>query len=278
MSRKMDFIPLICDYEWIRNQMYEDLKYRLESRHSQTSLGRPLYYRINTQIIITQECPYHCPFCIERKNPMEGKNDFEKQIVALKQVLSEHPAARLTITGGEPGLYPHHVKNLVDTYFANGDKTFVSINTSGYSTELNGLAHINLSVNDYVKPDTKKFPVCTLQTVLKDGDMTLNNLRKIMMENPNVDAFSFRYLSFLEKHDYSVRVFNEMQWSDDFQVSTFRVGDFFVYVTFNWFYNGKKKHGRITLGDMYQQQHNDYQDGYSNIIIHPNGEVRINWK
>lgn len=33
MSRKMNFIPHIPDYKWIREQMKEDLKYRLETRN-----------------------------------------------------------------------------------------------------------------------------------------------------------------------------------------------------------------------------------------------------
>ena len=42
MSRKLNFIPYIKDYEYIRTQMKEDLGYRLESRQEKTSLGRPL--------------------------------------------------------------------------------------------------------------------------------------------------------------------------------------------------------------------------------------------
>lgn len=40
MSRKMNFIPHIPDYKWIREQMKEDLKYRLETRNDLTSLGK----------------------------------------------------------------------------------------------------------------------------------------------------------------------------------------------------------------------------------------------
>lgn len=99
MSRKLSFIPPIPDYEWIRHQMQEDLKYRLETRREKTSLGRPLYYRINVQIIMTQECPYHCPFCLERQHPMKDAFQAEAQKEALRQILKEHPYARLTITG-----------------------------------------------------------------------------------------------------------------------------------------------------------------------------------
>ena len=42
MSRKLNFIPEIPDYDYIKNQMEEDLKYRLENRKRKTSLGRPL--------------------------------------------------------------------------------------------------------------------------------------------------------------------------------------------------------------------------------------------
>lgn len=49
MSSKLNYIPLIGSYEDIRAEMADDLQYRLESRYRTTSLGRPLYYRINVQ-------------------------------------------------------------------------------------------------------------------------------------------------------------------------------------------------------------------------------------
>ena len=116
MSSKMNYIPYISSYEDIRAEMSNDLQYRLANRTVRTSLGRPLYYRINVQMITTQECPFHCPFCLERQNPMSGDNDFDAQIEALRRVLLEHPNARLSITGGEPGLYPKHIANIVETY------------------------------------------------------------------------------------------------------------------------------------------------------------------
>ena len=87
MSSKMNQIPFLSSYEDVRAEMNRDLQYRLNSRTAQTSLGRPLYYRINVQMITTQECPFHCPFCLERQNPMSGDNDFDAQIEALKRVL-----------------------------------------------------------------------------------------------------------------------------------------------------------------------------------------------
>ena len=188
MSRKLSFIPYIPNYEFIKEQMQEDLKYRLTDRKRLTSLGRPLYERINVQIVMTQECPYNCPFCMERKNPMTGLFDAEQQILSLKKVLKEHPNARLTITGGEPGLYPEHVKKLVDVFKQNSNNVFVCINTAGYSTELNGIAHINLSVNDYVKPDYREFPDCTYQTVLIGNEMNISNIKKIINSNIPIDV------------------------------------------------------------------------------------------
>lgn len=81
-------------------------------------------------------------------------------------------------------------------------------------------------------------------------------------------------MSRMEKFDYDVTLFNELRLDPEIRVGTFRVGDFFAYVTFDW----KGRHARITLGDMYQQTHNDYQDGYSNIVIHPDGRVATNWR
>ena len=55
MSSKMNQIPFLSSYEDVRAEMNRDLQYRLNSRTAQTSLGRPLYYRINVQMITTQE-------------------------------------------------------------------------------------------------------------------------------------------------------------------------------------------------------------------------------
>ena len=90
----------------------------------------------------------------------------------------------------------------------------------------------------------------------------------------NADSFSFRFLSGLSKKEYPVDVWNELQNDSEIDIHTFRIGDFFVYATFD--YAGK--HARVTLGDMWQQKHNDYSDGYSNIIIHPDGRVATNWR
>lgn len=270
MSIKLGFIPFIDSYKFIRDEMENDLEYRLESRHLKTSLGRPLYNNINVQIVMTHECPFSCPFCLERQNPMTGKDNFEKQIESLKSVLYEHPNARLTITGGEPGLYPQQVKSLVETYKENSNNVFCCVNTVGISEELNGLAHINLSKNDYVDNDHTKFPGCTVQTVLEEP--TIEYIKNYMWMN--AERFSFRFLTSMDKKDYPVDIWNNIQSDKNIEISTFRIGDFFVYATFN--YMGK--HARLTLGDMWQQRHNDYKDGYSNIIIHPDGKVSTNWK
>lgn len=225
---------------------------------------------------MTQECPYHCPFCLERQNPMKGLFDSKRQKEALVKVLKEHPTARLSITGGEPSLYPEHLKELIDIYKKYSVGTFISVNTSGYDQSISNLAHINLSVNDYVSPNPELFPGSTIQMVLTDEQMSLDFIKDFIRnsDSPKNHSFSFRYLSGLEKHDYDVSIFNELEKDPEISVSTFRVGDFFVYATFD--YQGV--HVRITLGDMYQQTHNNYQNGYSNIIIHPDGKIATNWK
>lgn len=275
MTRKFDYIPFIPNYEWIREQMKADLEYRLKNRLYKTSLGRPLYERINIQLITTQECPYNCPFCLERQNPMEGNQDLKKQIESLKGVLSEHPNARLTITGGEPGLYTDHVVALVDTFKQHSKNIFISVNTSGYDPAIAYIpgVNINLSINDYVKPEILLFPHSTYQTVLSDSKMNLVYIKNIM-DTEECGKFSFRFMSSLKKHNYDITIWNELQKDQEIQIKTFRIGDFFVYATFD--YHGK--HARVTLGDMYQQINNNYQDGYSNIIIHPDGKVKTNWK
>lgn len=280
MSRKLDGIPNIPNYDWIRNQMNEDLKYRLSSRKRKTSFGNPLYERINVQIVVTKECPYNCYFCIDKKNPMTGNQDFNEQIKSLKLILKEHPNARLTITGGEPSLYLEHIKQLIDIYKKESDNIFYNINTTGYDSKISKMFdNINLSSNECVKPNLKYFPNCNYQTVLSDDKMNLENIKDIIEKtklesNNSINKFSFRYLSTTEKVDYNIDIFNELREDDEIKISTFRIGDFFVYATFDY----KDTHNRITLGDLWQQQNNNYGDGYSNIIIHPNGKITTNWK
>ena len=275
MTRKLKHIPHINDYSDIKNMMHEDLVYRLSSRKQETSLGRPLYYRTNVQLVMTRECPYHCPFCLERQNPMEGEQDFNAQVSALKNVLVEHPDARLTVTGGEPGLYPEHVYNLANVYKEYSNNVFMCVNTSGINTFDECDTHINLSWNDYVKPDYKKFHGCTLQTVLDDDEMTLDNIGKFIFEHKSDDmSYSFRFMIDTNKCVYPVDIWNKLEESKDVSNLTFRVGDFFAYAYFD--YHGAS--ARVTLGDMWQQQHNDYGNGYSNIIIHPDGSIGTNWR
>lgn len=279
MSRKLDFVPKLNSYEDILREMNYDFEYRIKDRLARTSLGRPLYERINLQVVMTQECPYHCPFCIERKYPMKGQNNFTKQLESLRQVLKEHPNARLTLTGGEPSLYINHVKEIYNTYKELSNQVFMSINTTLYNKEIlnvgNGDITFNVSVNDYVHPDLSLFTdKCCYQTILDNEHMTLVNIKKIMENHPNIKQFSFRFLTEIDKSDYSVNVFNDIQDASDVKVGTFRIGDFFTYLTFSY----NNQHARITLGDMNTQINRDYQDGYSNIIIHPDGRIGVNWK
>lgn len=103
MSSKLHKIPHFNTYDDIRAEMQNDLQYRLANRTDETSLGRPLYYRINVQLILTQECPYNCPFCLERKNPMQGDNNFKAQIESLKTYCRSIPTQGLQLQAESRG-------------------------------------------------------------------------------------------------------------------------------------------------------------------------------
>lgn len=82
----------------------------------------------------------------------------------------------------------------------------------------------------------------------------------------------------LDCKDYPVEIWNELRCDPDIEISTFRIGDFFVYC--NYWDKKIQRECRVTLGDMYQQRLNleKYGDGYSNIIIHPDGKIGVNWQ
>lgn len=277
MSSKLPFIPVIPNYQYIKDEMQKDFEYRMNERNDSTEFGRHLYYNINCQIIMTRECPYHCPFCLERQNPMKGIKNFDAQIEALKKVLKNHPTARVSVTGGEPSLYIEHVKKLYDTFCENGERKFFSVNTTLYSPDILKLdiPVINISSNDYVHPNIELFDDrCCLQTIFDNNTMTVENVKKAMDKYENVKSFSFRFLTEIGNDEYSVDVWNQLREDPEIEVGTFRIGDFFVYCTFRY----KGKWARVCLGDMTRQTSVDYKDGYSNIIIHPDGKIVTNWK
>jgi len=276
MTRKLDFIPNYKTYKDVKKDMDEDFKYRYLSRNRTTIFGRPLYERINVQMVITQACPFKCSFCLERQYPQGADKfqNFEQQLKSLDLILKEHPNARITITGGEPGLYPKHVKAICDKA---KDVTFVSVNTTGCNEKLKKIGcHINISHNSEVQLDLslwENLDNVTLQTIFSNKDMTIENMLNYMDDHPNYKNFSFRYLTDINISEYNISIFDEIKNNKNIELKTFRVGDFFVYLIGN--YNGK--HFRITLGDMKKQIDRHYDGTYSNIIVLPNGNIQTNW-
>lgn len=290
MSEKMHYIPYISNYDFIRDEMQKDLKWRLKNKTAKTAYGRPLYNNINIQIITTHECPFECSFCMERKNPMCGKEDFAAQAASLYNVLMQHTTARVSVTGGEPLLYPYHINKLYEIYLHNSKQNFFVVNTTGYDAvkaeKIPSSIPFNVSVNDSTQYDERiiSYPRrLTLQTIVKDEDMRLSYLRNWIRQKEvetQVDdcAYSFRFLSGLDRKDYSVNIWNDLRWDSKVRINSFRIGDFFVYC--NYFDYELERTCRVTLGDMYQQRNNleKYGGGYSNIIIHPDGKIGVNWQ
>lgn len=278
MSRKLSCIPnKFNNYSAVLEEMENDFQYRFSDRQRLTSFGRPLYERINLQMVITQACPFNCSFCLERQNPQGAVNNFNEQIKSLKKILIEHPNARLSITGGEPMLYPEHVRKIIS--IAKSTATFISLNTTGKLSipkDIQEQCHLNISDNSEVHSDLSLFENnknVTIQTIFSSEDMTLENIKKYMNNHSNHKNFSFRYLTTIGENNYNVNILNEIRNDSEIILHTFRIGDFFMYVTA--MYN--KQHFRITLGDMTLQQNREYKNTYSNLIINAEGEIQKNW-
>ena len=278
MSRKLSCIPnKFNNYNAVLDEMENDFQYRFTNRQRSTSFGRPLYERINLQMVITQACPFKCSFCLERQNPQGAVNNFNEQIKSLKKILAEHPNARVSITGGEPLLYPEHIKNIIS--LVKDTATFVSLNTTGklpIPQDIKEQCHLNISDNSEIHSDLSPFENnenVTVQTIFSSENMTLKNIKNYMDMHPNHKNFSFRYLTTIGENDYNINILNEIRNNSEIDLHTFRIGDFFMYVTAMY----KNQHFRITLGDMTLQQNREYKNTYSNLIINAEGEIQKNW-
>lgn len=259
-----------------------------------------LYLRVNIQLMITKKCPFDCSFCVEKINCVgTSDSNIEAQLKSLRSIITELKAKNLlptvTITGGEPLLYPGNVlgvKSVLDGLDVMGN-----LNTSGFLTERSqevfqeferinlSVHHKNADVNSSIfgalnRGDYWNLPFfkhATIQHVMTDN--RFDNLVDFL-SSFNQNRFSIRFPS-RTKNDNSVEwknIFHQIETDDRFKFVQQKIGDHYWYE--EYLFNGKTV--RFSFSDLLQLEY--YNSKLENdkkivreIVILPNGEIQFDW-
>ena len=259
-----------------------------------------LYRRLNVQLLVTKRCPFHCPFCIERENPVGGKNEQEElQIVNLIKVLKSMKESGLeptvSITGGEPMLKPAFVGTVID--ILDGMNVLYNINTSGYIGNEDVIAvlkkakRINLSVHS---ADAKNnamifdrvperywldpiFENATIQKVFNsESECELSAVTGFVHNFPQ-KRFSLRFPTYdvdVDTLEWK-RLFRSLEDNCQNNFIQQKVGDYYWYE--DW--SCAEKHLHLSFSSLKQLRRNQEQDRdfVRAVIIEPNGDIKYDW-
>lgn len=222
--------------------------YREHNRYPVKLFGVPftnIYKRINVQVLVTRACNLRCSFCIESG---EGQRDDGDHIGVALDVLRQYVGQGimpcLSITGGEPTLYPNRVERLIDGAEALGIKS-VNINTNGfrlYSCRIPSWINVNLS-RHAIEPVPMQITGHAMQCVLMQGGVdSVAAMMRYMNHYLALGAsgFSFRGLTKREgaasqRGAVDVRaIADELATNSDFQFVQQKVGDHYIYEIYRY--------------------------------------------
>lgn len=259
-----------------------------------------LYRRLNVQLVVTNKCPYNCPFCIEKINPTNGiKENFsaDLQLKNLKELLLIMKEAGLeptvSITGGEPTLYLEHIiniskmlnelgiaYNLNTSGFCNNpiiSKNFNRINLSVHSANINENSKIFQKDRDeYWKNEI--FENCTIQRVINDSNF--DDLIKFL-DSFSQRRFSIRFVSRAEgepSFDWKP-LFDKINQDARFSFVQQKIGDYYFFEEYKY---KDSKFIRFSFSDIEQLKY--YKDNLEKdknfvraAIVLADGSVKFDW-
>jgi|HubBroStandDraft_4_1064222.scaffolds.fasta_scaffold00021_98 organic radical activating enzyme len=234
-------IPLYKENEL--STFNEELNYYREyNQFPVTLFGKPIiniYKNINVQAVVTRRCNYRCGFCIENDDLLENtvKEIPSSELLGevLRQYAEQGVKPHVSITGGEPTLFPGRLRDIIAVCNSHGVKR-LNINTNGTKlaaiADLNGFL-VNLSRHHYQRSkieeifehtceDVPLLPKKTvMQCVLLAGYVdNLHVVKQYMSHYISQGAvgFSFRGLSALDSFkEYS----RETSWTAAHEVDVF---------------------------------------------------------
>jgi len=290
--------------------------YRTHNQYPVVLFGKPItnvYKRINVQILLTRACNFKCPFCIENDGMTLGKPTEGKYWLPLlvRQVLTQYKEQNITptisITGGEPTLFPdklYHLLDIVGSFVGGTDGIkFININTNG--TNLNvpkdfDWLRINLSRHHYGVDQNKSifgpnYKTLTndliegtnLQCVLMRGYIdSIKEMKEYMAAYSMGAGYSFRGLTTLDnqKGYSSEALFTQERFIDikplldeiakdpEFEFIQQKIGDHYIYEIYKY----KGKVFRVVYSNFAWLRKVEAEERNRNVwnsratIIHPN--------
>lgn len=296
LHTSLDTIPYFFDAEYgfysrnnVREFMFGDNRPR-----------KSLYKRLNIQLVVTNACPYSCSFCVEKVNPTNVDEVFdpEAQKRSLKELIQSMRVGSLeptvSITGGEPCLYPKHIVKTSIMLDMMGVP--YNLNTSGFHADVYTLRHfhrINLSVHhqdplensrvfgdergDYWNQEV--FQDATIQKVVLDTD-----LDKItgFVDSFKQKRISLRLPSRTEQctpPDWKP-LFDAISHDSRFEFIQQKIGDYYFFEEYKY----KDKTIRFSYSDLVQlayykknRETNPHNTFVRAAIIMADGSVKFDW-
>lgn len=261
---------------------------------------KSLYRRLNIQLVVTNACPYDCPFCVEKVNLTNKDENFrpEAQRYTLEALIRQMRLGGLeptvSITGGEPTMHPEHLIKTAELL----DKLGVpyNLNTSGHCTDKDMLGHfeqINLSVHDQM-PEANSlvfgkergryweddvFKDATIQKVILDTNLEL--IRRF------IDSFSQKRISLrlptrsdqCGPPDWKP-LFDAIASDDRFEFVQQKIGDYYFFEEYRY----GDKTIRFSYSDLAQLAYykknietNPYNSYIRAAIVMADGGVKFDW-
>lgn len=244
--------------------------YRSHNQYPVVLFGKPIvniYKNINLQVLVTKACNYRCPFCIENDGqPSEinrGKNWIPYLVrETLQEYKNQGVTPTISITGGEPTLFPDRLFNVLDIIGSFGIPR-VNLNTNGTNLQIPTSfpwLKINLSRHHYLVNANKKifgeqydptnepkdYTPFTLQCVLmKDYIHSIPGIINYIdhFSRKGAKGFSFRGLSTLDDNkgyqqeraftlDQSLNIkpiLDEIATDERFEFVQQKIGDHYIY-------------------------------------------------
>ncbi len=271
-----------------------------------------IYKNINVQVVISKNCNYSCPFCIENDHTIN--EEIESPIGKIfDSIIDQYTGQGITpsvsITGGEPTLFPERLREIYQIAIKRWGLSRVNINTNGVNPdileEMKGI-RVNLSRHHYCetkadmifgkKSDYVIGSNITMQCVMMKGFIdSVAEIKKYMdfFIAMRADGFSFRGMSKLDASKEYVReidfstthaidffsIVNEVSNDPAFEFVQQKIGDHYFYEIYKY----KGKPVRFTYSNfefLRKVETEERKNGksYSRAtIISPSGKVYTGW-